>query len=116
MSIETDIYDALKGLVSNRVYPDVGPENAIRPYLTYQQVGGATLAFLEGGPPGKRNGRFQISVWAATRPEASTLARQVEDAMLSLPTLSPSAEGALIARYESQTKLYGTIQDFSLWY
>jgi hypothetical protein len=116
MSIETDIFNALKGLVSNRVYPDVGPENAIRPYVTYQQVGGGVLSFLEGGPPGKRNGRFQISVWAATRPEASALARQAEDAMLSLTTLSPSAEGALIARYEPQTKLYGTIQDFSFFY
>lgn len=112
MSVEGDIYNALKGLVSNRVYPDVAPSGAVRPYVTYQQVGGQAYNFLEATPVGKRNGRFQINCWADTRLAAATLSRQVEDAMVT--TLKAFVIGAAMGVHEEDTGLYGTIQDFSL--
>lgn len=116
MAIELDITNALKPLVENRVYPDVGPDKGPRPYITFQQVGGDSVTFLEGGPPVKRYGRFQINVWGNRRDEASDLGRQVEDTLLSLTALSPEPVGGLVAVHEPETKLYGTIQDFSFWY
>lgn len=115
MTVETDIFDALKGLVANRVYPDEAPIGAVLPYITYQQAGGQPLNYL-AGVPDKRNGRFQFIVWAASRTEASALIRQVEDALrLDQTLLAETLSGALGMR-EPQLNLYGATQDFSIWF
>lgn len=115
MSVESDLFGVLGSLVSNRVYPDVAPLGATLPYVTYQQVGGAPANFL-AGIPNKRNGRFQINVWAATRLAAATLIRQVEDAVRASAALNATTEGGAVADYEPETKLYGARQDFSIWF
>jgi len=114
MTVEADIFTALKGLVSNRVYPDTAPMSAPLPYIVYQQIGGEPLNFL-AGVPDKRNGRFQIEVWATSRSAASTLIRQVEDAMRAAPLLADTLGGAL-STWETETNLYGSMQDFSIWF
>jgi hypothetical protein len=116
MTVEADIFTALKGLVGNRAYPDIAPANAAKPYITYQQVGGAAVNLLANAPAGKRNGRFQVNVWASTRAEASNLARQVEDALVADDALKAFVVGAPISIYEEEVLLYGTHQDFSIWY
>lgn len=119
MTIETSIFEALKALVpagdgTFKVFPDVAREGTAAPWITYQQVGGAALNFLEATPADKRNGRFQLSCWAGTRTEASDLGRHVEDALVA--ALGAFVLGAATAIYESDTKLYGTRQDFSIWF
>lgn len=116
MTVETDINNALKGLVSNRVYPDVAPANAAKPYITYQQVGGVPLNFLEGGVVGKRNGRFQVNCWADTRAAAAALSRQVEDALVTDAALRAAVISAPVADFVDGVQLYGTRQDFSVWF
>jgi hypothetical protein len=116
MTVEADLFNALKGLVSNRVYPDVAPANATKPYLTYQQVGGVGVNFIDTSVPSKKNARFQINVWAQTRGAAAILARQVEDALRSTTSLQTTVLGAPVADYEEDTQLYGTRQDFSFWH
>lgn len=116
MSVESQIFDALKGLFSNRVYPDVGPESVARPYATYQQVGGAAVNFVDPTVPSKKSGRWQINVWADTRSQAAALSRQVEDALRVVTALQTTVLGAPVAIYEPETKLRGTRQDFSFWF
>lgn len=115
MSLETALFDALKGLVSNRVYPDVAPEGAARPYITYQQVGGAGVNFLDPTVPSKKNARIQVNVWADTRMAAGDLSRQVEDALRTTVALQTTVLSAAVALHEPETKLRGTRQDFSVW-
>ncbi len=127
MSVESDVFNALKGLVANRVFPDIAPPLTARPYITYQQVGGKSVNFLaqgaevtSGSPPSplypdKANARIQINVWADTRAKASTLAKQVENALRALTALQTTVEGAPISIYEADTKLRGSMQDFSFW-
>ena len=115
MSIETALFAALQGLVSGRVYPDVAPENEPRPYITYQQVGGDSVNFVEGTIPSKGNSRMQINVWADKRLQATALSKQVEDVLRTLTALHPTVLGAPIATYDDETKLRGTLQYFSLW-
>jgi len=115
MSVESDLFAVLGPLVSNRAYPDVAPDGVAKPYLTYQQVGGNALNFLSGIPD-KRNGRFQINVWASTRVAASTLIRQVEDALRQSTALRATTEGGAVSDYEDDLKLYGARQDFSVWF
>lgn len=116
MTVESDIFDALKALVANRVYPDVAPVGAALPYITYQQVGGGALNFVEAASPSKKNGRFQVNVWAATRESAAALSRQVEDALRTTTALQTTVLSAPVAGYEEDTLLFGTRQDFSVWF
>lgn len=116
MSVESDIFDALKALVNNRVYPDVAPAKASLPNITYQQVGGLAVSFLEAAVVGRRNGRFQVNVWSKTRAGTATLARQAEDALVASSVLRATPVGAPVAEYEPETGLFGSRQDFSIWF
>ncbi|KQW97136.1 hypothetical protein ASC94_10115 [Massilia sp. Root418] len=116
MSLEPQIFDALKHLVADQVYPDIGPDGVQPPYITYQQVGGDAVNYTEAALPGKRNARIQVNVWAATRLAASDLADQVEDAMRLTEALQTTVVGSRVSDYEPATKLRGTRQDFSVWY
>lgn len=116
MSLESNIYDALKGLVSNRVYPDLAPYGAALPHITYQQLGGRAINFLESGVPGKRNARVQINVWATTRSAAATLSRQVEETLITNATLKAYVLSASFSRFDLEVQQYGTNQDFSIWF
>lgn len=117
MTVEIDIYTALKGLVGNRVYRDIAPEDVIDlPRITFQQVGGDAVNFVDPTVPTKKNGRFQVNVWAATRDDAATLARQAEDALRVDAALQTTVLGAPTAIFEEDTRLYGARQDFSFWF
>lgn len=113
MTVETSIYTALKSLVSNRVYRDLAPDTVTElPRITFQQVGGNSLNFLEGGPVGLRTPRIQVNVWHSRRDEANALAIQVENALRSYVGLQTTVLGEFVATFEEDTKLFGTRQDF----
>lgn len=116
MTVESNITAALTPLVAaGSVYPDLAPVGAPRPYITYQQVGGQSVDFLERAMPSKKNGRYQVNVWADTRAVAAALILQVEAAIVLATAFQASAQGAPISTFESDTKLYGAMQDFSVW-
>ena len=115
MTIEAQVYEALKNLFDGRLFPDVAPENTVTPYGTYQSVGGEPVNFLSGDRPGKNNARMQVNVWAATRIEASSLGAQVEDALRAAAAMQTEVLTGRIATYDETTQYRGTMQDFSLW-
>lgn len=114
MSLESSLFSALRTLVADRVYPDAAPDGVVAPYITYQQVGGQAVNFVEATPVGKRNARMQIMCWADRRTAAADLARSAEDTLMT--ALQASALGAMTALHEPDLRLYGTLQDFSIWY
>ncbi len=113
MATEADMVTAVKAVVS-RLYPDYADPSTLRPYATYQQVGGQAPNFLGGGVGGRRNVRMQFNVWADSRLQATSLMHQIEEVMKASPIFA-DANGALIARADSTTKLRGAQQDFSYW-
>ena len=116
MSTESLLFNAIKGLVANRVYPDIGPAGVIAPYITWQQVGGTPVNFLDTATlPSKANGRFQINTWATTRAEAAALAKQVENAVRAETSLQPTVLSQPVATTDEETGRKGYRQDFSLW-
>ena len=121
MTVEKDIHDLLTAVVPRTnpqiasVYPDVAPMTAVPPYATYQQVGGESLSYMGREVPSKKNGRFQITVWAKTRLQASALAISIENAFLQAEAFQATPLGSPIAAYEDGTNFYGTHQDFSVW-
>lgn len=116
MSLESDLFDVLGALVSNRCYPGVAPASATLPRITYQHVGGASVDTLDVGRSGHRNARIQVNVWASTPAAALALARSAEDALMASATLAAVALGALVSDYEQDTNLHGCRQDFSVWF
>ena len=113
MTVEATIFTTLKTLVANRVFPDVAPVGTTRPYLTYQQVGGAAVNFLDPTVPSKKRFRFQVNCWGDTRAQVAALAISVENALRAVTSLQTTVEGAPVASYEPETNLRGSMQDFS---
>lgn len=116
MTVEADIYSALSGLVGGRVFPDVAPLNTTRPYVTYQQIGGKPINYVENSAaPTLQHGFFQFNVWAASRAEAASLTKQLADTLRTSSAFTARPDSEPIAQHEPDLDLYGTIQDFSIW-
>lgn len=117
MTVEASIFLALKDLVGSRVYRDISPANVTTlPRATFQQVGGEAVNFVDPTVPSKKNARFQVNFWAADRDSVMALARQGEDALRAYTALGTTVLGAPVAVYEADTGLFGTMQDFSMWF
>ncbi len=115
MTIESLLFDTVKSLVSNRVYPDVAPEGVTRPYITYQQVGGMSINFVDVTVPSKRNSIFQINVWSDRRMEAASLMKQVSDALRINTAMQTTVLVEPVATYDEVTQMRGARQNFSFW-
>lgn len=98
-----------------RVFPDVAPLSTARPYITYQQIGGQSVRFVEGTAADTRHYRMQINVWDSRRSTANALAISIEDAMCESLAFTARPDGEPIATAEEDLGLYGTIQTFDVW-
>ncbi|MFD1556031.1 DUF3168 domain-containing protein [Paraburkholderia silviterrae] len=113
-SAEAIVYGATKALVDGRCYPDVAPQNTPRPYVTYQDVGGQSPNYLSNTVE-LENARMQVNVWADSRAAARALMRSVIKALTADP-IGAATIGGPVSVYESDTKLYGSREDFSIWF
>lgn len=113
---EAWLYELLGSLVAGEAYPDKAPEGAGLPRIVYQQVGGTAVDHAEGKPADLENARMQVSCWAATREQATALAKLVEDTLLAAPApLQANRVGARVAVLDEETDLRGARQDYSMW-
>ena len=115
MTIEASIFTAIKSLCSNRVFPDVAPFGTTLPYITYTQIGGEPVSYLENAVPSIQNGRFQFNVWGTSRAACSALMAQIETALVASTTFQARPIGSPTSIYDSDMALYGAMQDFSIW-
>lgn len=115
MNIETHIYAALQEFVGGRCFPDVAPEQTARPYITYQNVGGQPISFIDSAIPNREFARVQVSVWADTRIEASDLGRAIEHALRGMTELQTDVITGRMATSDETTGYRGTMQDFSFF-
>lgn len=117
MSVEASLFTVLGPLVGNRVFPDNAPLTTTKPYIVYQQIGGKVIVPLGKDIPDKQNARMQIMCWATTRLASKALSLQVEDALrTSAVFLSANPEAACVAVNEPDLGIYGSAQDFTIWY
>ena len=86
MSVEEALYSILSNdtevaaLVSARIYPNLLPESATLPALTYQELTGPRQHTMDG-PVGTVRFRFQINCWASTYAVADELSTEVRKAL-----------------------------------
>ena len=114
MTVEADLFNALKTLVANRVFPDVAPIATAQPYITYSQVGGEAISYVDDTLPDRKHGRFQINVWAATRTSASAIMLQVESAMVTASAFQARPLSAPSSGYDNDMLTYTSLQDFNI--
>ena len=115
MSLSKTLYQQLGPLVSDRCFPDVAPLSTHRPYITWKRIGGTVINYDSGEPPDIRNPHVQVNVWADTREGADALAMQVEVTLRQTPSISARPLAESTATHDPDLKLFGTIQDFSIW-
>lgn len=114
MTVEADIFTALRGLTDDRVFPDVVDLGTARPYITYQQIGGEALSYVDDTLPNAKHGRFQIEVWADTRLQATAIALQIEALLVVCTAFQARPIGAHASKHEPDVHQFGTLQDFSI--
>jgi len=115
MSIESDIFSAIKSLVGNRAFPDIAPSATAKPYVTYTQIGGEVINYVDDLVADKKNGRFQFNVWGDSRSQCSALMLQIEAAMITATAFQARPIGAPNSSYDFDMAIYGSQQDFSIW-
>lgn len=117
MSIEATLTALLNPICGNRVYWDTLDEGYViaAPVLICQQVGGEAFWYVDDTMPSHKNARIQITVWGQRRKEVNTLARLVEKTICEAH-LTAKPVGAFVSDYEEPLKLFGTRQQFDIWY
>lgn len=111
-SAEKVVAEALKTIAGLKIFPDVAPTGTVGPYVTYQAVGGQDVNGLEG-PADLENQRMQITAWSPTRAATGETMRAARTAIAEAGGIPI---GAPVSQYESDTKLYGSRLDFSVWF
>jgi hypothetical protein len=98
-----------------RTFPDFAPTDTARPYVTWQQIGGDSVGFVEGGVASKENALVQINVWSDRRTEAKSVIKLVEEALVTAKTLQASPTSAAASDADPDMARYCSRQDFSIW-
>ncbi len=116
--LEPLVFQALTGLVSGRVYPDIAPTNTPRPYITWQQIGGMAVSWTDKAITPGGNAWVQINIWADSRLQAGALRKQVEDALIQFNGFEarPLTAGTASHEPDITPPAYGFNQDFDVWY
>lgn len=115
MTVEADVFTTIKGLCGNRAFPDLAPLNTTKPYVTYTQIGGEAVSYVENVVPDIQNGRFQFNVWGTSRSQCSALMLQIEAALVTSSLFQARPVGAPLSGYDYDMALYGSQMDFSVW-
>ncbi len=114
MSMEADLFTMLKAICP-RTYPDFAPTSTVRPYVTFQKIGGKAINYTDGVIPTERNVDVQINVWSDTRLQADALIAQIEDAMRAATAFTARPNAAPMTDFDADMQVYACIQDYSIW-
>lgn len=110
--IEQTIFNTLKNLSGNRVYPLVMPQNPTLPAIVYSRVSINPFNRLEGGSSIDQI-RMQIDVYASTYSAVKSLAESVRTAMEAASfkaTLQLEQDF-----FEPNLNIYQVTQDYYVW-
>lgn len=127
MAIEEALYTRLTGhagtaaLVSTRVYPNVLPQRATLPAITYRRVSG-TREHAMGADPENVNSRVQVDCWASSYSGVKALYAQVFDALtryratVGAEQIDDIFAGVPLDLYEPEKELHRVSTDFLIWH
>jgi len=111
--IEVQLVAVLNPLVASQVFPLIAPDGETGSYITYQNIVNSPENTLSDGIS-INNTRMQIDCWADDYATVKALEKSVATALNSAAFTNiprSSRDG-----YESLTKKYRVILDYSLWW
>ncbi|MCS3467397.1 hypothetical protein M2401_001118 [Pseudomonas sp. JUb42] len=112
--IEIAIAARLGALAGGRVYPEIAPEGAGTPRITWLGAGTVTGWVLSGWD-GSEQATLQVDCWADTKLQAIELGGQVFEAMAEPgPGFTVGHAQRLADDYESDTRLHRVSWEFTL--
>lgn len=114
MTLEEKLYVELTA-VCPHVFADFAPTDTPRPYVTYQQVGGEAIQFMDRTVPSKENADVQVSVWADTRKEAKAMILAIEAGLIGATSIQASPNSASVSDFDADMERYCSRQDFNVW-
>lgn len=115
MSVETEVFDALKGLVGNRVYPIVFPqpdERPVWPAIRYTIVSAVPDAIICGDTEETDSKRVQLDLVDTTAAGVKALRSSVMTAMAGLPT--PAVNEGSYEEYDEPTRTCRIVMDYTI--
>lgn len=101
---------AVTALVSTRIYPDTAPQDSVKPYITFSDVGGQTNNYL-GDVPGIDNQVVQIEITALTSASREAIKNAVIAALDPVANMVSQPMGT----WEFETKTYRLMLEYSFW-
>lgn len=120
-TIEERIFTVVNGaaLASGGVYTDQAPDSALADYIVFTCVGGDAQNTLSSGLS-IRNQRYQFDCWSSRRTMADSICEALITLMMAQTGLAANFSALPIGEpqkdFDSDTKLYRTLIDFSLWF
>lgn len=127
MSVEDGIYNRLStfagltALVSTRIFPDIAPQNAVDPFVTYDRISTVVESNLVLDADVVAS-RFQMSAWSQTKGTAIAIAGQLRAAFKRYRGTNMSVvflDAYLINEsdlYDTETTYYQIALDFEIWH
>ena|SRR3990167_1473205 len=123
MTFEADLKShlqvaAVAAFVADRIYPEIVPQGAGMPAITYSLQSGELQNSLDGFTSGLSRFPIQIDCWAATKTAVNALALVVRDRMNTNPSTFKIiiTNYPLFDDYEPDTKRYRRSMGCSCWF
>jgi hypothetical protein len=114
MALEENL-TALLRAICPRTFSDFAPLDTPRPYVTFQQIGGSTVDFIDKVVPSKENAVMQINAWADSRLDAKALIKQIEAALIAATEFQAAPVAAASSDFDPDMDRRCSRQDFSIW-
>ena len=114
MTLEEKLFSLLAAICP-RTFPDFAPTDTARPYVTWQQIGGDVVDFVDNAVPSKENALIQINVWSDRRGEAKDVIKQIEATLLGAAVFQARPTGAAASDADPDMARYCSRQDWSIW-
>lgn len=108
--IQSDLFAALSATFATRLYPVIAPQGVARPFGVYNRVSAIPATIHADGAI---ETRIQIDVYADTYSAAVTLADSTATAIKNAGFSSVQMNA--VDEYESNTKLFRVILEFTFW-
>ena len=122
-------YAGLTALISNRIYPDILPQNTPYPAITYQKISENEIDTFNQ-PTTLMMPIYQFSCWGSTRSSSEAVAKQLRLAFKNYKSTTMGGAGGVsvsavriinrLGTYETDNDgkiiAYGTLTDFEISY
>lgn len=113
MALESDVMAVLLTCCP-RVHVGTAPASTVRPYVTWQHVGGESLRYVDNTAAAQRKPDIQVNTWGATPMQAFALIQQIEEALCAAAAFAAKPHGEPVGAYDDADVSSGYLQTFAI--